>query len=296
MLHSPLRVLCLIVFFWASQEGSLGQDESRLQGQALQRGTDPVWADLKQEAVHYGARPLSRDDLEARDRWADDGTSGGFWSWLLGRGNSGSTRSNTGATSGTSPFWTDFWGWVFYILYYGMLIAIAASLVAGFIWLLKSQELFWVLRKNRRLDQAEDLQAQQAKYSDLPVELERGVLGLKAQAAALRDQGDYSKAIIYLFSYLLVELDTARCIVLSKGKTNYRYLRELARNQDLQTRLERVVLLFEECYFGRRRITKQQFDAVWDDLPSFEEEIKRAANLIDDPSASADTRLVGAIT
>jgi hypothetical protein len=177
-----------------------------------------------------------------------------------------------------------------------MLITIAASLVAGFIWLLKSQELFWVLRKNRRLDQAEDLQAQQAKYSDLPVELERGVLGLKAQAAALRDQGDYSKAIIYLFSYLLVELDTARCIVLSKGKTNYRYLRELARNQDLQTRLERVVLLFEECYFGRRRITKQQFDAVWDDLPSFEEEIKRAANLIDDPSASADTRLVGAIT
>ncbi|MCE2811688.1 MAG: DUF4129 domain-containing protein [Planctomycetaceae bacterium] len=291
---SLTRVLCLICFCWASHGSLLGQDDPRLQGQALKRGTDPVWADIKQEDVQYGARPLVRDDLESRDRWADDGTSRGFWSWLFGSGNSGRIRTSTGG--GSSGSWRGFWDWFFFLLYYGFLVFLAGALIAGFIWLLKSQEFFWVLRRHRPFQQTEDLQAQQAKYSDLPVELERGLLGLKAQAAALRDQGDYSKAIVYLFSYLLVELDTARCIVLSKGKTNYRYLRELARNQSLQTRLQRVVMLFEECYFGRRKITKQQFDSLWDDLPSFEEEIKRAANLVDDPSASVDSRLVGAIS
>lgn len=293
---SLARVLCLICFCWASQGSLFGQEDSRLQGQALKRGTDPVWADLKQEDVQYGARPLVRDDLESRDRWAENGTSGSIWSWLFGSGNSGSSRTGTGTGGGSSASWRGFWDWFFFLLYYGILTALAGSLIAGFIWLLKSQEFFWVLRRHRPSDQAEDLQAQQAKYSDLPVELERGLLGLKAQAAALRDQGDYSRAIVYLFSYLLVELDTARCLVLSKGKTNYRYLRELARNQSLQTRLQRVVMLFEECYFGRRKITKQQFDSLWDDLPSFEEEIKRAANLVDDPSASVKTRLVGAIS
>lgn len=293
---SLARAFYLIFICWTIQGSLFGQEDSQLQRQALKRGTDPVWADLKQEDVQYGARPLGRDDLESKDRWADDGTSGSFWSWLFGTGNSGSSRTGTGTAGGSSAAWRGFWDWFFFLLYYGFLTALAGALIAGFIWLLKSQEFFWVLRRHRPSDQAEDLQAQQAKYSDLPVELERGLLGLKAQAAALRDQGDYSKAIVYLFSYLLVELDTARCIVLSKGKTNYRYLRELARNQSLQTRLQRVVMLFEECYFGRRKITKQQFDSLWEDLPSFEEEIKRAANLVDDPSASVATRLVGAIS
>jgi hypothetical protein len=59
-------------------------------------------------------------------------------------------------------------------------------------------------------------------------------------------------------------------------------------------RLERVVMLFEECYFGRRTITKPQFDPIWEDLPDFEAEIKKASNLAHEPSTSGETQLAGA--
>jgi hypothetical protein len=53
-------------------------------------------------------------------------------------------------------------------------------------------------------------------------------------------------------------------------------------------------MLFEECYFGRRTITKQQFDPIWEDLPDFEAEIKKASNLAHEPSTSGETQLAGA--
>lgn len=288
------RFIFIILCLWAAQPGAIAQEDPRLQGEALRRGTNPVWADAQQEGVQYGAKPMGRDDLETRDKWADD--AGTFWSWLFGNGNSNSSfgRSNTGTSGSWSPFWTEFWIGFFYLLYYGILSLLAIGLIGGFVRLLQSQDLIWGWRRSRKFDQTEDLQAQQAKYSDLPVELERGLLGLKAQASALKDQGDYSKAIVYLFSYLLVELDSAHCILLSKGKTNYRYLRELARHRSLEMRLERVVMLFEECYFGRRTITKQQFDPIWEDLPDFEAEIKKASNLAHEPSTSGETQLAGA--
>ncbi|MFM7930223.1 MAG: hypothetical protein ACKO9Q_21155, partial [Pirellula sp.] len=109
------RALCLIFFYWASQGSLFGQDDSRLQGQALKRGTDPVWADIKQEDVQYGARPLGRDDLESKDQWADDSTSGSFWSWLFGNGNSGASRTSTGTAGGSSGAWRGFWDWFFFL-------------------------------------------------------------------------------------------------------------------------------------------------------------------------------------
>jgi hypothetical protein len=53
-----------------------------------------------------------------------------------------------------------------------------------FVWLLKNQELaVWFNRRKKTTRNAEDILAQQAKYSDLPVEIEKGMLGLRAQAA-----------------------------------------------------------------------------------------------------------------
>jgi hypothetical protein len=74
-----------------------------------------------------------------------------------------------------------------------------------------------------------------------------------------------------------VELDSAQCIALAKGKTNYRYLRELSQQPLLETRLRRVISLFEETYFGRKPIQQSQFEAVWEDLPAFEVAIRNAA-------------------
>ena len=75
-----------------------------------------------------------------------------------------------------------------------------------------------------------------------------------------------------------MELDQAQLIALAKGKTNYRYLRELNPHHHLQSRLRDVVSLFEAAYFGRRTLTKEQFDTVWLDLAKVEESIKNSPN------------------
>ena len=47
-----------------------------------------------------------------------------------------------------------------------------------------------------------------------------------AEARRLYDAGHYSEAIVYLFSYQLVQLDKHHVIRLAKGKTNRQYVRE----------------------------------------------------------------------
>src|SRR6478752_6476413 len=60
----------------------------------------------------------------------------------------------------------------------------------------------------------------------LPFKVRAATTDFLAEARRLYDAGQYSEAIIYLFSYQLVELDRNQVIRLAKGKTNRQYLRE----------------------------------------------------------------------
>ena len=110
----------------------------------------------------------------------------------------------------------------------------------------------------------------------LPFLAERRRDDLLGQARFHYQQGNYSEAIIYLFSYELLQLDKYSVIRLAKGKTNRQYLRETARVAVLARPLERTMLTFEGVFFGRRPLDRAGFEACWNGLPQFEQQLKAA--------------------
>ncbi len=108
----------------------------------------------------------------------------------------------------------------------------------------------------------------------LPFLAERHRDDLLGQARFHYQQGNYSEAIIYLFSYQLLELDKYSVIRLAKGKTNRQYRRETSRVAALRTALERTMLSFEGVFFGRRPLDRAGFEACWNGLPEFEQQLR----------------------
>jgi hypothetical protein len=162
-----------------------------------------------------------------------------------------------------------FEGWLTILGVFLVLLA----LVAGF--------LVWRYGSNGggffRSREAKDLLAherEKAKIQDLPFEIEQTAMGLLGQAAKLRAAGDYSKAIVYLFSHVLVEMDGARCIRLTRGKTNRIYLRELRGREMLKSFTNQLVQAFEFAFFGKHQLSQESFEAIWQQLPVFEENLK----------------------
>jgi hypothetical protein len=135
------------------------------------------------------------------------------------------------------------------------------------------------------------LEEQAAKVQDLPFELEMSSLTLLEQARKYRNAGDYSKAITYLFSHLLVDLDRARMIRLTRGKTNRVYLRELRPHLSLQEFLSEVVSLFETSFFGKHEIQREAFEVIWSQLDKFDQSLRSSAtspaSTLAAPSAAA---------
>jgi hypothetical protein len=108
-----------------------------------------------------------------------------------------------------------------------------------------------------------------ARIEALPFRIRRGDIDLLAEAKRLYDEGKFGEAIIYLFSYQLVEMDRRQVIRLAKGKTNRQYLRDLRRLPPLRTLIERSMVAFEEVFFGGHALDRARFEAVWQQLGQF---------------------------
>ena len=104
----------------------------------------------------------------------------------------------------------------------------------------------------------------------LPFMRQRSLDDLLGQARQHYLAANYDEAIIYLFSYQLVELDRRNLIRLAVGKTNRQYLRELRGRGTLAGLVEHTMVAFEDVYFGGHRLTRQRFESAWDRLPEFE--------------------------
>jgi len=108
-----------------------------------------------------------------------------------------------------------------------------------------------------------------ARIEALPFRIRRGDIDLLAEARRLYEETRFSEAIVYLFSYQLVELDRHQVIRLSKGKTNRQYLRELRPQPALRSMLERSMVTFEEVFFGGHALGRAQFETVWHEVGPF---------------------------
>ena len=94
-------------------------------------------------------------------------------------------------------------------------------------------------------------------------------LDFLAEVDRCRRQGDYGRAIVFLFSYQLLRLDQHGRIHLTRGKTNRQYLREIFA-APLRSLVEQTLLLFEQAFFGHRPPDPSAFDACWSRLEEFE--------------------------
>lgn len=103
----------------------------------------------------------------------------------------------------------------------------------------------------------------------LPASVRGNVRDLLGEARRFYQQGDYSRAIVCLFSYQLMQLDKHQLIHLAPGKTNRAYLRELRGFEPLQAMVAETMMAFEEAFFGNRRLERSRFDHCWDRLEAF---------------------------
>jgi hypothetical protein len=109
----------------------------------------------------------------------------------------------------------------------------------------------------------------------LPFHLRKPTGDFLSEARRLYEAGQFSEAIIYLFSYQLVQLDRHHVIRLTKGKTNRQYVRETRSRPVLRSILEQTMFAFEDAFFGHKTITREQFERCWQQLDTFHAELDR---------------------
>jgi hypothetical protein len=113
------------------------------------------------------------------------------------------------------------------------------------------------------------------RVEHLPFQLRKPAGDFLDEARRLYEAGDYSQAILYLYSHFLVQLDRQHVIRLAKGKTNRQYLRETRPRPILHEVLEVTMVSFEDVFFGHHKLSREQFEASWNRLADFEAELSR---------------------
>jgi hypothetical protein len=97
----------------------------------------------------------------------------------------------------------------------------------------------------------------------LPLNVRRPTGDFLSEARRLYEAGQFSEAIIYLFSHELLQLDNNHLIRLAKGKTNRQYLREVRQRPLVQSILESTMIAFEDAFFGKKTLTRERLDQCW---------------------------------
>jgi hypothetical protein len=126
-------------------------------------------------------------------------------------------------------------------------------------------------------EQGRTIETQADRVEDLPVPLRRAQSDLLGEARRQYERGDFNEAIIYLYSYLLVELDKANRIRLVRGKTNRQYLGELRDSPQLAAVVGETMVAFEDVYFGERQLSRERFEACFLQLDTFHAQLELVA-------------------
>lgn len=150
-------------------------------------------------------------------------------------------------------------------------------LVTAFVLLgLLAFRSFFGLRTNHEeLDEEFD---EVERIAQLPYPIRQPSKDLLEEAQYLYENGRYSEAIVYLFSYQLIQLDKAHLIHLTKGKTNRQYLAEIRRLPALPKIVAHTMLAFEDVFFGQHDISKERFESCWGQRADFANHLQQSAS------------------
>jgi hypothetical protein len=115
------------------------------------------------------------------------------------------------------------------------------------------------------------------RVESLPFQIKRPQSDLLSEARKHYEAGNYAEAIIYLYSYQLVELDKRQFIRLTKGKTNRQYLREVRRRAAIFDLLRVTMFAFEDVFFGNHSLERGRFESCWNKLDAFHQSLEATA-------------------
>jgi hypothetical protein len=183
-------------------------------------------------------------------------------------------------TTNTGGKWNP--NWSFGDIIWQMLTAMAWAILLALLGFLVYLMIRAFLRNESRMADSEDMRTSRDATSDvdrveqLPFQIKRPQSDLLGEARRQYEAGNYSEAVIYYFSYQLVQLDRHHWIRLMKGKTNRQYLREVRRAPTLHSLLEYTMLAFEDVFFGHHPVSRERFEACWKRLDDFHQNVVQA--------------------
>ena len=214
------------------------------------------WYDAKTDTI----RPIRiRQDREA----ADNRDSSWESSWKKKANNPPPVNRRF---AGSSGFWESM-----QVVFWAVLAAALALLAVFLVWAF--------LRREDQDESATDSATPESAdfeqlVENLPFQIKRPRSDLLGEAEHHYQAGNFDEAIVYLYSYQLVELDRNQLIHLTKGKTNRQYLRELWEHPELSRMLEETMLAFEDVFFGHYSLDRNRFEQCWNQLSSFREHLE----------------------
>ncbi|QEG21213.1 hypothetical protein MFFC18_10680 [Mariniblastus fucicola] len=103
----------------------------------------------------------------------------------------------------------------------------------------------------------------------LPFEIEEQDGDFETFAEKSFRDGDYSKAVIYLFADLLVAMSESGVVRLQRGKTNRQYLNEVWDHGEIRPYYRKVMTAFEDAFFGKHVIERRRAEVCFSERPAF---------------------------
>jgi uncharacterized protein DUF4129 len=234
----------------------------------------PVRAQETDESVVTGREAFGKRNYPWYDSSKDAakplrmGTDSQTRSSQPGKGAKPKSNSQSGSSSGFSGI--SLFGSALQVVGLFVLVALLAAIAALIVWAFLKNETTQsagasVVTASRDVDRVEQL----------PFALKRTSGDFLAEAQRLAEAGNYSEAIVYLYSYLLVQLDKHHVIRLTKGKTNRQYLRETRPRPNLAAILEPAMIAFEDVFFGKHEIDRERYEECHRQVGEFQAELAR---------------------
>ena len=145
------------------------------------------------------------------------------------------------------------------ILFWTLVGAAVLAFVAATIWALRQGALGGVGKDKEKKAR----QDRERRREAIAPEARERVDDLGTAAENALAAGDLRLALVYFFSWLIVESDKRGLLRARRGKTNREYWLELAVNPGVRTIYKATMDAFERVYFGGRTISREEFDDVW---------------------------------
>jgi hypothetical protein len=146
------------------------------------------------------------------------------------------------------------------------------TIVVGLVALL----IYAILQRDTPARSKTKIETSEVDLDALPVPLATADTDLLAEARRLYERGEFAKAMIYLYSHMLLRLDRGHFIRLAKGKTNRQYLREVRARRPMAEFFESAMHTFEAVFFGKRDLARDEFEASWRGIDNFHRMIDEA--------------------